>query len=121
MNVLIFWAVLLAANILKGYTSASLIRKHSPSVFRIQSIKKALPLYAGGADFIATAVIKIKAEPGETFNGRILLFPMAENLVARPFEKQAGSDNQQFFYPRRWTRFGLWKRIAVRLNWITSL
>lgn len=57
----------------QGFTSASLIRKQSPSVFRIESIKKALPLYTGGADFIVTALIKIKAEPGETFNGRILL------------------------------------------------
>lgn len=62
------------------YTSASLIRKHSPSVFRIESIKKAFPLYPGGADFIVTAVIKIKAEPGETFNGRILLCKYATAL-----------------------------------------
>lgn len=60
-------------HLFQGFTSASLIRKQSPSVFRIESMKKALPLNAGCADFIVTALIKITAEPGETLNGRILL------------------------------------------------
>lgn len=93
MKVLILWTVLLATIILKGYISASVIRKHSPSVFRIESIKKTLPLLSGGADFTVTAVIRVVGEPGETFNGRLLLFPLAANLAARPFEKQVGKDN----------------------------